>query len=423
MKTLKIQIYPSINQKNILNNFINTSRFVYNRTLEYIKKHGYDPNFQDLRNLLATENTRNSYLATKIYNNYINILKTSNKNEELIDYEIKEINEELKKLPLLKNPLINDFELNTSNEIRSNAIKSVCDSYKSGFTNLKSGNIKYFNMNFKKSTSKRQTIELAKTDIKLLNNCVRISPSKFPKDEIDIKIHKKMYKKIKNIKILNNCDLVKEQNKFFIHVLLPIKIKEKDLSNNRFCGVDPGIRTFVSIYGNKEITEIELKNNILEKYNKKLKFLKNLRTMPRLRKKRNKYRKRHLNKIEKKKNSITDLLHWNVINYLIKTQDVIFFGDIKSHNIVKINNIKVVNRQFNDLKFYIFKKRLLYKCIINKKKVFFINESYTSQTCSSCGVLWKGLGSSKIYKCQNCNKVFDRDLNAAKNICMRGILL
>lgn len=421
---MKIRIYPTTNQKKILNNFISTARFVYNRTLEYIKINGHEANFQDLRNLLATEKTRNCYSATKFYNNYINILKTSNKSQDLIDYEIKEIEKELSKLPLLKNPMINEFELNTSNEIRSNAIKSVCDAYKSGFSNLKAGNIKFFNMNFKKSTSKRQTIELAKTDIRLFDKYVRISPSKFSKNETNIKIHKTLHKKLKNIKIMNNCDLVKESNKYFILILLPEKNKKQENVTTRFCGVDPGIRTFISIYGNKEMTEIELKNNILEKYNKRLKLLKSLREMPRLQHKRNRYRKRHLNKIEKKKSSITDILHWSVINYLIKTQDIIFFGDIKSHNIVKRNKIKVVNRQFNDLKFFIFKKRLLYKCLINNKKVFFTNESYTSQACSSCGVLWKELGTSKVFKCQdkNCKKIFDRDFNAAKNICMKGIL-
>ena len=42
-----------------------------------------------------------------------------------------------------------------------------------------------------------------------------------------------------------------------------------------------------------------------------------------------------------------------------------------------------------------------------------------SHICSSCG---KELGSSKVFNCQNhnCNKVFDRDFNAAKNICMKG---
>ena len=49
-------------------------------------------------------------------------MKTSNKSQDLIDYEIKEIEKELEKLPLVKNPMINDFELDTSNEIRSNCM-------------------------------------------------------------------------------------------------------------------------------------------------------------------------------------------------------------------------------------------------------------------------------------------------------------
>jgi putative transposase len=423
LKTLKIRLYPTLNQKKIINNFIDTYRFVYNRTLEYIKKNGHEINFQSLRNLLATERTRQNHTQTIIYKNYISILKSKPKSD-VIEYEIKELEDEINKLPLIKNQLIYDFELNTSNEIRSNAIKHVCNAYETGFSNLQAGNIKCININFKKKSCKQQTIELASTDIKMTKDGINISPSKFPKNEKTIKIHKKMLKKYKDIVIKNNCDLKMINNKYYIYITLSLKIKENKNVLKKFCGVDPGIRSFVTIYGNNELTEIELKNNILEKYNKKMRILKNYRTRPRLKYERNKYRKKHISKIEKKKTSITNILHWSVINYLIKTQDIIFFGDINSHNIVKKNNIKVVNRQFNDLKFYIFKKRLLYKCLIHNKKVFFINESYTSKTCSSCGTIWNNLGSSKIYKCQNttCNKIFDRDFNASKNICMKGIL-
>ena len=76
----------------------------------------------------------------------------------------------------------------------------------------------------------------------------------------------------------------------------------------------------------------------------------------------------------------------------------------------------------NDLKFYQFKQKLMYKCIKNNKKVFFINESYTSKTCSSCGYIWRELKNKKVFECQSCKEVYDRDINAAKNICMKGML-
>jgi hypothetical protein len=129
-KTLVVKLYPTKTQKTILDGFINTHRYVFNRTLEYIKN-GHEPYFEPLRDLLATEKTRSNYLDTKYYKMYIESLKKCKYDIGTKNFIIKEIDETLKKLPLLKNPLIYNFELNTSNEIRSNAIKSVCDAYKS----------------------------------------------------------------------------------------------------------------------------------------------------------------------------------------------------------------------------------------------------------------------------------------------------
>jgi IS605 OrfB family transposase len=226
--------------------------------------------------------------------------------------------------------------------------------------------------------------------------------------------------------IKNNCDLVKFKGEYFVHLTIPYEIK-KECKDIKFCGIDPGIRTFLSIYGNNEISDISFKKECLNNLNAKINFLKSNRIKPLNKNQKNKYRKNKINKVEKKKKSIIDALHWNVINYLVKTQDVIFFGDIKSHNIVKRGKNKSNNRDFNDLKFFQFKQRLMYKCISNNKKLFLINEAYTSQGCSSCGNLWKEIGSSKKYICQNTScrtkdMIFDRDFNAAKNICMKGLM-
>jgi putative transposase len=50
-----------------------------------------------------------------------------------------------------------------------------------------------------------------------------------------------------------------------------------------------------------------------------------------------------------------------------------------------------------------------------------VHEAYTSKTCSFCGCL-TNVGDSKIYTCQECKQVVDRDINASKNILMKGIL-
>jgi len=74
---------------------------VYNRTVEYIKKLGYDNNFQDLRNLLATERTKSTHQLNKYHSIVIRKLKEKMNNEninEQREYYKKLINEEEKSL-------------------------------------------------------------------------------------------------------------------------------------------------------------------------------------------------------------------------------------------------------------------------------------------------------------------------------------
>ena len=77
----------------------------------------------------------------------------------------------------------------------------------------------------------------------------------------------------------------------------------------------------------------------------------------------------------------------------------------------------------NELKFYKFKQRLKFKAELLNKQVYIVNEMYTTMTCSSCGNL-NNVGIKEIYKCKesSCKKTLLRDVSAAKNILMKGIM-
>lgn len=423
-KTIKIQIYPTKQQKSKIEECISVHRYIYNRTVEYITKNGYEANFMDLRDLLATENTKKFYSINKYYSFHINKLKdqiknsTNDVNKEYLrnqlKYEESLLKEELNKLKYTKNPMILPFELNVSNEIRSNAIKSVCDAYKTGFTNLKNGNVKFFRINYKKKTEKRKCIELANSEINIVNGEFKICPGKFKEHSL-FSMGKRNKEKYKNLEIKHNCDLLKINNKYYINVTVPIN-NNKTSELNNFCGVDPGIRKFATVYNNGCIYEYDQTKtmSLLDKLNNKIKFLKSFKTR--------RIKKEKFTKIEVKKSNIVNELHWLVINDLIRNNDLIFYGDIKSHDIVKDGKNKKLNRDFNDLKFYIFKQRLKYKAMKNGKIVHLINESYTTQGCSKCGNLCKTIGKSEIYECQICELKTGRDINASKNICMKGLM-
>ena len=134
-------------------------------------------------------------------------------------------------------------------------------------------------------------------------------------------------------------------------------------------------------------------------------------------------RKKQINKVEKRKIDYTNQLHWELINSLLSKNDIVFLGDIKSHDIVKKGSNKYLNQEFNDLKFFIFKQRMKYKACLAGKKVIMVNEYLTTQGCSECGVLTKpSVDDPRIHDCIDCGAISDRDINSAKNIYMKGVM-
>jgi len=73
----------------------------------------------------------------------------------------------------------------------------------------------------------------------------------------------------------------------------------------------------------------------------------------------------------------------------------------------------------NNLRFFQFKEKLTYKLYLRNKKFTSQDEYLTSKMCSNCMNIKWNLGSNKIYSCNSCGKIYDRDVNACKNIMMK----
>lgn len=430
LKTLKIKLYLEESQKKIINEFIDTSRYVYNKTLEYLKK-GHSNNFYNLRDLLVTYETKKGSVFIKEYDTRIKELCEKIKNCSEGESEIykeqlkilkKEKSEKMKQLTPEKNPLVKEFELKTPKDIRANAVKQCCDALNTGIANLRNGNIKYFNMKFRKKSNNRQGIELAPSQISIVNGSFKILP-KFFGESSSIKIHNRMKKKLlkNNIQINHNVDIIRNNNReYFLYLVIPTVTKEKKRNPDRVAGIDLGIRTFATVFSNTleneftretKVYEYNHRMELLEKLNDKMDFLKSIK----------KIQKRKMCKLEKKKHNLIDSLHWDFINDILKNNDIILLGLIKSHNIVKGGKNRKLNRNFCDLKFYLLRQRLLYKASISQKKIILVKEHYTTKTCSNCGTYNQGIGSSKIFRCNKCQLIADRDVNASKNILLKGL--
>jgi putative transposase len=387
-----------------------------------------------LRDLLVTSETKKDYIEYKEKEKEIKRIKQIQKeklnqitdpdlkirkatqDKDVLKEHYKILRQIMKNFDYVKNPLLKEFELETPKEIRANAIKSLCDAIKSGISNLKKGHIKFFNMKYKTKKESNDIIELSKSCISLKNGVVKILPTFF-KEECYLKISSKNKKKHKDLIIDNNADITKKNGNYYLNILKKTEVKES-IPIQRVCGVDPGVRTLATVYSTNQeqdviITEYIHQKEALAKYTQKLKLLK---------KNKKYYRKKQYNKQELKKKHLIDSIHWDLINHLLKENDVIYFGDIKSHDIVNGNKNKTLNQSMNDLKFYVLKQRLKYKAFINQKKVIFVNEAYTTKTCSRCGTLNNHVGSKETFHCSCCHLTTGRDINASKNIFMKGLL-
>lgn len=436
LKNLKVRIVLTENQKEILNKWMNTYKYTYNKTLDKIND-GHSVNNYNLRTLIVTENTKTTHPE---YVKMSNIIQLKHKDKKKIKdtkseqylkiiEEINLLNKELrlisKNLESTKNNNISKEDLLVPKCVREAAVNECCSAHKSGMSNLKAGNIKFFVMKYKKEAT---CISIPKNLIEKKEEHFIISKSFFGKDNI-IKMKNKSRKKYKDIKIEKDIKFIYQQKKYYFLIPIDIKITKERNPLFNYCGIDLGIRTFATEYGNSRNAEFyhndkQMKklNNKIDKLKCEIKYkLKNKIVIKNDKRVRKRVRKRKFIKIEKKKKNVIDELHWKTINNILKENDYIFCGDIKSHNIVRRNKNHKLNRDFNDLKFYQFKQRLQYKASLISKKIFLVNEFLTTKTCSSCGNV-REVGVSKIYKCKKCKLNVDRDMNSAKNILMKGII-
>ena len=183
LKALRIQLKTNPAQRKIIDEWINTSRAIYNKTLKDIKN-GTKINFIQLRDKFVTYETKKTNDKYIKYSEKITKYKKKLKNlkdeEDIIKIKkkIERNTEKFKEAKKNMNSIINNniaaWELKTPKETRAAAVNDVCKAYKTAFINFKNGNIKYFEIKYKKKKEKQQTILLQKNMIKNNNGILEM---------------------------------------------------------------------------------------------------------------------------------------------------------------------------------------------------------------------------------------------------------
>ena len=167
-----------------------------------------------------------------------------------------------------KNNYVHEWECNTPKCVRDGAVSDVCKAYKTGFSNLKAGNIKHFRMKYKKKTNPIKSVVIPKNLVKNKHGNIHLA-SQFFKENAIFKMGKRTIKKYKNLVIENDTRIVKQKNEYFI--IIPIKINDTPKTSPvNYCGIDPGVRTFMTTFGNNDCVEYHHNELVLKNLNQKI---------------------------------------------------------------------------------------------------------------------------------------------------------
>lgn len=228
--------------------------------------------------------------------------------------------------------------------------------------------------------------------------------------------------------IIKSGTITKKCDRYYISVLVEEELKVNNKQYSDGIGIDLGIKDFATISDKRVFKNINKTHNI-KKLKKSLKrqqrkLSRKYESLKLKNKKeggnatRQNIQKQVLNvqKLHNKINNIrTDYIN-KTINELVKTKPE--FINIEDLNVSGMMKNRHLSKAIAEQKFYEFRNKLINKCHQNNIEVRLSNRFYaSSKTCSQCGSIKKDLKlSDRTYICPECGAIIDRDLNAAINL-------
>jgi len=195
------------------------------------------------------------------------------------------------------------------------------------------------------------------------------------------------------------------RGRWYFNVVIHIQPKER-LAKGGQVGIDLGLKTTATCSNGDALTRQDYYRNLEVKLGKA---------------QRAKDKKRARAIHAKIKNTRKDAIH-KFTSKITKENSLIVVGNVSSSGLAKTKMAKSVL----DAGWFMLKTQLEYKSIATQAVFIEVNEKYTTQTCSCCGLISQnspkgraGLGIRE-WTCTACGTVHDRDINAAKNILALG---
>jgi putative transposase len=288
-------------------------------------------------------------------------------------------------------------------------IQNLDDAYQNFFRRVKNGETP----GFPKFKSKRDSRKSYKSKAVRKNIEIFEKSIKLPKlGLVDCRVSKQIEGRIISATVSQN-----PSGKYFVSVCCTDVDIEPFEKTSATVGIDVGIKDFAITSDDNKFDN----HKYLYKSEKKLK-----REQRRLSRKPNGSQNRDKSRVklarihEKISNQRQDFLH-KLTTDLVKSYDIISVESLKIKNMVKNHRLA---KSINDASWGEFVRQLEYKCEWYGKTFVKIPTFFaSSQICHVCGCKNEAVKnlSVRTWNCPDCQADHDRDVNAAKNILIKGL--
>ena len=267
---------------------------------------------------------------------------------------------------------------------------------------------------FKSKHNSRKSYQCPqKVKIDFENNLIQIPMVK--------KVKAALHRKFEGI--IRTCAISKTPtNRYFISMLVEIdeNLPDKpEISKETSIGVDLGIKDYAITSNNQKFENPKY----LRQSEQRLKVLQRRVSRSKKGTKRRERLKSQLAKqYEKVTNQRKDFLH--KLTYKLTHENQVNTICIEDLNVKAMLKNHCLAKSISDASWSKFVEFLNYKCEWYGKNLITIGRfEPSSKICSNCGNYYKELKlSERIWKCSECNEEHDRDVNAAKNIRNFGLI-
>jgi putative transposase len=377
LKAIRLRVYPTHEQKQLLNQWFGVCRWTYNQCAHAINEKRIRLNKKELRAAFL-----------------------NNTNFETVNTWVKDVPYDIR------------------DEAMNDALKAV-KAHKA----KKKENQTTFNLKYRSRRDPTQSVVVLEKHWNHHKTGV-YSPI-FAPDKL--KCHEKGYSPLP-AKLPHDSRLLRDKNKRYF-LCMPIALSLKDtsaqLQAGRVVAIDPGVRTFLTTYDQDgEVSEWG-KGDQTRLYRLAV-HVDKLNANAALTRHSARYRiKKAIGRVYDKIRNLVDDVHKKACKWLCERYSTILIPAFNASEMTKRDGRRIHTKTVRNMlawSHYRFRQRLLFKATeYPGVQVKVGTEEYTSKTCGNCGVIHQKLGGNKRFKCPSCGWVCDRDVNGARNIMLKAL--